>query len=1068
MSRQIIGGAIGAVIGFVAGGFTPTGAYYGYVAGSTVAAITAPPERIEGPRVETTPIQGAAEGDPIPYVIGAGRVAGAVAWCSPKRNIPTTTSEGKGGGVESTTYTAECDILIILACNETAGVRRVWKYGELVWTLADTADSTSIVDSNASDHWRRMTVYTGGVDQLPDPVYEAFFGVGNVPGHRGVTSVFFEGLQLTGSTGQLPVLNFEVLERAGYGGGSNYLGNYPGPSVYDYVGPIFADSSGVTIHQADSITGVVSVQRISPDGQTVTTLNTYVLPGLYPIPRLNVSSDESVHIVYYFTGFPTLFMYNVAGLVFEFRPTYGLAHRFAKRGSVLWGSCSNGSTYVIDRFSIAMGNVSYASPTATTGALAYVPISLCADANYLYCLGTGRTAIDLFNQTTLASAGTINLPVTSSAYSKSVLMTNESGELFFADSAAPSGISGGVLYKYNGASWDVINPSLDDCTPFSQNDGSSIEDSSAIYGNVMYHSVAPTSLDPDGIPVYSTKTTLALQTIPLSTVVTQLTERTGLLTANDIDVSALTGIAVRGMVISRSSSARAGIEALCGPYFVEPYEEDRIGYTVRGGSPVVTIPYEDLGASEGGDIPEPLPLGRRNDIEVPARIRGRFINGNDDYQPGLTAIGDRLTTDSLEDRVIDIPIVMIPSEAARVVDVTVADLETSRTQIGPIVVSRKYAALKPTDVLLLTNFDGSTYRARISRINESGMLRTFELISDDATVLDSASLADDTDYSSSVVRNDAPTEIEAMDMPIVRDTDNSPGHYERFSAIGQWRGAFFQRSLDGIQYEPAFEVTDRATYGLASNILANTGFNVIDNVNDLIVDVAYGEFASVTRTAMLASRLSNLIAVGAPGRWELIQYRTATMVDADTVRLSGLLRARFGTEYATGAHAVGDRVVLMTTNGLRRVMSEISDLGVQRYQRAISFGRPVSTAANEIFTNMGLGQTPYSATNPRVARDSAGNAVLTWHRRTRLSTRFGGPLGSSVPLGEAIEAWSIDIFSDNTYSTVIRTISASDAIATYSAADQTSDGLTPGDPIYARVYQLSAVVGRGNSLDIAA
>ena len=48
---------------------------------------------------------------------------------------------------------------------------------------------------------------------------------------------------------------------------------------------------------------------------------------------------------------------------------------------------------------------------------------------------------------------------------------------------------------------------------------------------------------------------------------------------------------------------------------------------------------------------------------------------------------------------------------------------------------------------------------------------------------------------------------------------------------------------------------------------------------------------------------------------------------------------------------------------------------------------------------------------------------------------------------------------------VVRTVATTTATVTYSAADQTSDGITPGDPVDVRIYQISATVGRGYPLE---
>lgn len=995
-NRQQVGGIVGAVVGAVIAAYTGNyqAVYYGYVIGAGIGSL-ATTTQVEGPRVDQTPIPGAKEGDPIPFVIGIGRVAGVVAWASPKRNIPTTTSEGKGGGVETTTYTGEVDVLLILAANRCDGVRRIWRYGELVYTAATDATTGSLEASATSDKWRRLQFYNGAPDQLPDPVYEAALGVGNAPAHRNCSSVFIEGLQL-GPGGQLPVLNFELVED----------GTLSSP-VDVYI-----------LRMDDIFWNEVGGREVTPVGSA------YDL-GEVPGRFLNAGRFGSLN--YGSIDTPAIASGTAVTMECWWRmeedTTDGGGGMLIDLGNTTPFSYAQlgpkfGSGPSTRQFYFRVRGTEIVSPVETPG-IDWDPLP------WRHLCGTyDGTTSRLFINGVLVASGS---PTAG---------TGVGGLL----------IGSGVLQNVDDRAW--------------------LDDVRVTVGLCRYTAsfAAPEAPHP-----YDAQQTIAPNTRTLASIITGLTERTGILSADDIDVSALTAIQVRGLVVDRPTSIRAVQESLLSAFFVDPYEGDVIGYTPRGGAPVLTIPYEDLGASEGEPVAEPFPINRRNDIEVPARVYGRFPNAFDDYQVGLTPVGDRLTTDSLEDRIIEIPVVLTPSEAARIVDVAVNDLERMRMQLGPIAVTQKYAALDASKVVLVTDREGSTYRARITRITDAGPVRQLELASDDATVLSSAAAANDADLSSTIVTNIAPTEIEAMDTPILRDADDSAGHYERFSAVGPWNGARFQRSLDSTSWEDVVDVTDRATYGLATGALADwTGGNRIDHGSRLTVDVAHGEFSSITFAAMLASRSANLIAVGAHGRWELLQYQTATLLDADTVVLSNLLRGRFGTEDLTGDHEVGDRVVLMRPAGIRRVAGQTSDLGVERFYRAISFGKLPGSAVAEAFTNMGRGLRPYSPTNPMVARDSSGNATISWYRRTRLATRFGGPLGSAVPLGEAVEAWSIDVFDDDTYTTVVRTLTSADSEVAYSAADQTTDFGSPQAELFLRVHQLSAAVGRGVPLEIAA
>ena len=90
-------------------------------------------------------------------------------------------------------------------------------------------------------------------------------------------------------------------------------------------------------------------------------------------------------------------------------------------------------------------------------------------------------------------------------------------------------------------------------------------------------------------------------------------------------------------------------------------------------------------------------------------------------------------------------------------------------------------------------------------------------------------------------------------------------------------------------------------------------------------------------------------------------------------------------------------------------------------------------------------------------RDLADNLTITWTRRSRVGGSW--PTGENGPIGEASEAYEIDIMDG---ATVVRTLFASEPTAEYSAADQVADF---GSPLPAsvtiNVYQISAYIGRG-------
>ena len=66
--------------------------------------------------------------------------------------------------------------------------------------------------------------------------------------------------------------------------------------------------------------------------------------------------------------------------------------------------------------------------------------------------------------------------------------------------------------------------------------------------------------------------------------------------------------------------------------------------------------------------------------------------------------------------------------------------------------------------------------------------------------------------------------------------------------------------------------------------------------------------------------------------------------------------------------------------------------------------------------------------------------------------------GVGIPLGEESEAYEVDIIDGGN---VVRTIEATSPTISYSAAEQATDFGSAQSNIDVKIYQMSAVVGRG-------
>jgi hypothetical protein len=565
-------------------------------------------------------------------------------------------------------------------------------------------------------------------------------------------------------------------------------------------------------------------------------------------------------------------------------------------------------------------------------------------------------------------------------------------------------------------------------------------------------------------------TTLTLEDIPLDEVVTRQCIRGGL-TEDQINVVSLIGLYVRAMAVTQVTSPRTVIESLMAAYFFEAVEDEKLTFVRRGGPVALTIPFDDLGASADSSTGEPLPLTSGNDTEIPQQVTVKFSRVENDYQDGAES-SDRIQVGGTGAEVLELPLGLSSLEAKQIADKRVTDYGAGKIRVGPFNLDRSYAALQPTDIVMLHDETGSSYRVRLLKRTDADGLLTFEGVLDDATVMNSNAVTSGGYNSSTLVRKLSDTEQVLLDVPILRDADNDQGFYAAVKRAddGYWPGAAIYASPDAVSYTRMADFYDEAVFGTCSTVLGDwTGARVFDEANTLTVNVGGGALYSSTRLVMLNSQAVNACAIGRDGRWEICQFRDAELQSPGVYVLSGFLRGSRGTEWATIDHESSEKFVLLSTSGTRRLLVNTSQIGVERFYKSVTFNKSISAVVPEAFTDNAVGMKPFSPFDVRGAHDVVtGDIELTWQRRTRLSTRVIGPLGISVPLGEQSEHYSIDVFSNNTYTTVVRTLSSDATSVVYSAAQQTADFGSTQAIIYVKVYQVSEVVGRGYEIKAAA
>ena len=547
----------------------------------------------------------------------------------------------------------------------------------------------------------------------------------------------------------------------------------------------------------------------------------------------------------------------------------------------------------------------------------------------------------------------------------------------------------------------------------------------------------------------------------VSAAVAALLARAGV-SPSDYDISELSAITtpVRSMYLSAVAPTRTALEMLAQCYFFTWVGGEKLTARRRGGAPVATIPWADLGADGSADC---LPLRLASELEVPAQIALTYDNVGNDYQPD-TQYSDRIVSEQVNTETLQVPLGFTAAEAKAIVDALLIDKLIGMTT-ATIAVGRAYSALQCGDVVLVLDEDGNSWRMLIVRVETADGVFKLDLRQDDATIWTQPGTTGGGTQGQSTVLAAPATTLELLDIPLLTDAENRPGLYAAAcGGTAAWSGAGVYDSTDGTSYSLRTTIDAATAIGTCTTVLgAWSGATVFDETNTVTVNVGSVQtLSSYTRDQVLTGAAPGYL-VGS----ELLYALNATLSSPGVYVLSRLLRGRRGTEWAMAGQGASERFVrLDATGGVRFLPLDAGDLAGLRYYKGVSTGQRVSAVTAETITPLGITLKPFAPVDARVDR-SASDHVITWRRRTRLSTRLTGALPISCPLGEASEAYEVEIFAGSAQASagtpVLRTLATTSPSATYTSAMRTADG-TGSAIVYLRVYQLSVDVGRGYPL----
>ena len=493
----------------------------------------------------------------------------------------------------------------------------------------------------------------------------------------------------------------------------------------------------------------------------------------------------------------------------------------------------------------------------------------------------------------------------------------------------------------------------------------------------------------------------------------------GGLTADDFEVGSVSR-AVQGYVIDRPMRTRDALEPLMAA--LELVVAERGGrVTVAGEATVgMALARDVLALPEDGAS---VRLDRTLE-PAPGTARVRFIDGDADYQTGAAVAWSSGGGGGLD---LDLPAVCSASLAQAVAD---RALEGEADE-------RLTAALGPLETLRLEPGD------RVSVEGHAGDWRVMRLDADETP----SALLERVSSPAIVTDDGAPAargEDAGVGAPFFRMLELPPLVGEEADArpiavvaTQPWRPMRVWAGATAEALTTRNDVTRPATVGVLTEPLAAGPRSRWDVVNTLMVRVE-GR-APETRTSIAVLAGANAAAVETEEGWEIVQFRTASLVGDDVWRLSGLLRGQQGTDSCMMAGAGAGAIVVLLDAFPTRAVSPSAEHGLPLIWRAGPAGGPAGGPwVSEIaYTMAGVHHRPWSPTHVRSTARDDGGFDLSWIARSRVDgDRWEGEPALADPMRFRIRVCA--------GTTTLRIFEVEGVSAIYSSASMATD--FPGGP----------------------
>lgn len=426
---------------------------------------------------------------------------------------------------------------------------------------------------------------------------------------------------------------------------------------------------------------------------------------------------------------------------------------------------------------------------------------------------------------------------------------------------------------------------------------------------------------------------------------------------------------VRGMVIAGESN---GIDAINPLTIAHAFDiGENAGALVcvsRNYGPAGVIPLDDLaGHNESETRPEAIKWERQPESTLPQEVTVTFSDPDMNYQ-GNAQSERRLEGSAASNDGYEVPLTLTADEGKACAARLLWDAHIGRTS-GTCRTDDRHNHIQVGRRYLFETPHGLYEPLRITRKTRGdGGIIELSVIRDSSAVFSVPQRGQTGNILPNIPAVPGVSVPIMLDIPLLleQDAPQATGFYYGAYSLSQgFRGASFRRALSASgSYSQAATISQELTAGLCDDVLG-----VYSDISDEWDDESTVTVTLYRSDMTLESKSDEEVLSGENAAYigaadgsggEIIQYGVATQITDGVYELSHLLRGRRGTTEFMDSHGPGEMFVALEIGPLQRLDFGSTDIGQERFYKAVSLLTDEADASAVAFTNNGAGTEAFT------------------------------------------------------------------------------------------------------------